>query len=247
VSMNKILNSDTLNDLIEAINDFCRESYTTDIDSICIELKEKVMSAKNNDILMLLASYLSSADDGDEVIDSLYEFVANCNGFVEADEEITTEVTKVEFETVLDECEEKCGLKTCIEKEHYLHVAETNLYNKYREFSIKHKNNKINIILPRINNNIDVKQYIAEELGAVLYNVLTTKLTPEYIEAEMNRYIPETIQKTVSTSMLFRRYFYDVVLYQERKPGIYTEFDEHMKRVINMEFFKRIIVQYLKE
>ena len=247
MSMNKILNSDTLNDLIEAINDFCRESYTTDIDSICIELKEKVMSAKNNDILMLLASYLSSADDGDEVIDSLHEFVGNCIGFVEADEKITTKVTKEEFETVLDECEEKCGLKTCIEKEHYLHVAETNLYNKYREFSIKHKNNKINIILPRINNNIDVKQYIAEELGAVLYNVLTTKLSPEYIEAEMNRYIPETIQKTASTSMLFRQYFYDVVLYQERKPGIYIEFDETIERVLHVEFFMRIILQYLKE
>ncbi|OQB11770.1 MAG: hypothetical protein BWY15_02405 [Firmicutes bacterium ADurb.Bin193] len=247
MSMNKILNADTLHDLIDAINDFCRESYTTDIESICIELKEKVASAKNNDILMLLDSYLSSADDGDEVIDSLYEFVGNCKGFVEADEETTAKVTKEEFETVLNECEEKCGLKTCIEKEHALHVAETDLYNEYREFSIKHKNNNINIILPRINNKIDVKQYIAEELGAVLYNVLTTKLAPEYIEAEMNRYIPETIQKTASTSILFKQYFYDVVLYKDRKPGIYTEFDEHMERVLNMEFFKRIIVKYLKE
>jgi len=121
------------------------------------------------------------------------------------------------------------------------------MYSECREFSIKHKNNNINIILPRINNNIDVKQYIAEVLGTVLYNVLTTKLAPEYIEAEMNRYIPETIQKTASTSMLFKQYFYDVVLYKDRKPGIYTEFDEHMKRVLNMEFFKRIIVKYLKE
>lgn len=134
MNTNKILNADTLLDLVDAINDFCRESYTTDIDSICLELKEKVMSANNNDLLMLLASYLSSADDGDEVIDSLYEFVGNCNGFVEADGEITTKVTKEEFETILDECEEKCGLKTCIEKEHVLHVAETDLYNEYREF-----------------------------------------------------------------------------------------------------------------
>ena len=247
MSMNKILNADTLHDLIDAINDFCRESYTTDIESICIELKEKVASAKNNDILMLLDSYLSSADDGDEVIDSLYEFVGNCKGFVEADEETTAKVTKEEFETVLDECEEKCGLKTCIEKEHALHVAETEMYNEYREFSIKHKNNNINIILPRINNNIDVKQYIAEELGAVLYNVLTTKLAPKYIEAEMNRYIPETIKKTVSTSMLFRQYFYDVVLYSERKPDVYPKYDAHIKHVLSLEFFKRIIVQYLKE
>ena len=194
MSLNKILNADTLLDLLDSINDFCRESYTTDIDSICLELKEKVMSAKNNDLLMLLASYLSSTDDGNEVIDSLYEFVGNCEGFAEANEETTTKVKKEEFEAVLDECEEKCELKSCIEKEHILRVAETELYNECRVFSIKHKNNNINIILPRINNNIDVKQYIAEELGTVLYNVLATKLAPEYIVAEMNRYIPETIQ-----------------------------------------------------
>lgn len=31
-----------------------------------------------------------------------------------------------------------------------------------------------------------------------------------------------------------------------RKPGIYLEFDEHMKRVIVMEFYKRIISRYLQ-
>ena len=247
MNVSRILNADTLLNLLDAINDFCRESYTTDIDIICLELKEKVMSAKNNDLLMLLASYLSSADDGNEVVDSLYEFVGNCEGFAEADEETTTNVTKEEFETILDECEEKCGIKACIGKEHELHVAETDLYNEYREFLIERKNNNINIILPRINNNISVKQYIAEVLGTVLYNVLTKRLAPEYIESEMNRYIPEIRQATVVTSVLFRQYFYDVVLYKNRKPGIYTEFDKHMKRVLNMEFFKRIIAQYLKE
>lgn len=247
MSANKILSADTLTDLIEAINDFCRETYITEHDEMCMELRERIISAENNDLLMLLASYLASAEDADEVIDSLYEFVGNCKGFVEADESVTTKVTKEEFETVLDECEAKCGLKTSIEKEHILHVAETDLHNEYREFSIKHKNNNINIILPRIDNSVDIKQYIAEELGAVLYGVLTTKFAPEYIEAEMNRYIPETRCAAVSTSVLFRQYFYDVVLYYERKPAVYPKYDEHIKRVLSLEFFKRIIVQYLKE
>lgn len=247
MSLNKILNADTLLDLIEAINAFCRETYISEHDEICMELKEKVISAENNDLLMLLASYLSSADDADEVIDSLYEFVGNCKGFVEADESVTTKVTKKKFEAVLDECEEKCALKTCIEKKHSLHVAAVDLYNEYREFSIKRKNNNINIILPRIDSNIDIRQYISEELGLVLYGVLTTKFTPEYIETEMNRYIPETIQNTVSICALFRQYFYDVVLYSERKPDVYPKYDEHIKRVLSLEFFKRIIVQYLKE
>ena len=36
-----------------------------------------------------------------------------------------------------------------------------------------------------------------------------------------------------------------VILYKERKPGIYTEFDDHMRRVIVLEFYRRIIASYL--
>lgn len=45
---------------------------------------------------------------------------------------------------------------------------------------------------------------------------------------------------------LFREYFYSVVLYKERKPGIYLKFDAHMKQVLDMEFFKRIIKRYME-
>ena len=64
---------------------------------------------------------------------------------------------------------------------------------------------------------------------------------------EMCRYIPEARQTEKTTRQLFKEYFYAVVLYTDRKPGIYLEFDDHMRRVIVMEFFKRIIVQYLLE
>ena len=37
------------------------------------------------------------------------------------------------------------------------------------------------------------------------------------------------------------------MLYKERKPGIYTKFDEHMKRVIVLEYYKKIIQLYLEE
>lgn len=46
---------------------------------------------------------------------------------------------------------------------------------------------------------------------------------------------------------LFKKNFYDVILYKERKPGIYTRFDEHMKRVIVLEFYKKIIQKYFEE
>lgn len=43
------------------------------------------------------------------------------------------------------------------------------------------------------------------------------------------------------------KYFYQVILYQERKPGTYTKFDDHMRRVIILEFYKRIITAYLEK
>ena len=81
----------------------------------------------------------------------------------------------------------------------------------------------------------------------MLYDVIKTKIPPEEIKHEISKYIPETRTADKTVRQLFKEYFYNVVLYKERKPGIYTEFDEHMKHVIILEFFKRIIVQYLRE
>ena len=81
----------------------------------------------------------------------------------------------------------------------------------------------------------------------MLYDVLETKLKSEAIRSEMNRYIPETREISTPVRQLFKQYFYDVILYKDRKPDVYPHFDEHMKRVIAVEFFKHIIVRYLRE
>lgn len=247
MDIQKILKASNLLLLVDAINDFCREAVLRDNDNECIELKEKVESAVDNDHLMLFSSYFSVCEDGDEIIEALYEFVGCCKGFVEADKEMTQQVTKTEFETIFDEYESKCGLRSCLEDSHNLKVVETEYYSKYREFNLKIKENNINLILPRIDINADVKQYISEELGNILFCVLKTKIEPEYIEKEMHRYIPETRESDKPVKQNFIKYFYDVVLYKERKPGIYPNYDEYMQRVIIVEFFKRLIMQYLRE
>lgn len=188
---------------------------------------------------------MAAAEDGDEVIEALYEFASNCKGFVEAEEEMTQQITKEEFETVLAECEDKCALVSCIEDSHELNTAEIPMYNQYREFGLKFKNSAINLFLPKIDINKDIREYISEELGLILYNVLVKRLDVDFIRKEMNRYIPETRNEDVKVRQLFKKYFYQVVLYEERKLGIYTQFDDHMRRVIILEFFKRIIAAYL--
>lgn len=99
--------------------------------------------------------------------------------------------TKEELETVLAECEDKCALISCIEDSHVLNVAEVPMYNQYREFALRFKDNAINLFLPRIEINKNIREYIAEELGLILYKVLKTKFDEEFIQHELYRYIPD--------------------------------------------------------
>lgn len=246
-TIEKIVNATGLSELLKEIDIFCEESYMRADNTECMELVKMVKSKEGSDIHVLLGSYLSICEDGDEVIESLYEFVGNCKGFVEADEDTTKQVTKDEFETVLSECEDKCGIQSGIEKEYVLKIAEVPMVQQYREFTMKFKGNDILLFLPRIDINMDTKQYIAEELGAILYDVLKLKISHETLLRELNRYIPETRKSKESVRQLFRTYFYSVVQYKERKPGIYQKFDEHMKQVLDMEYFRRIIAEYLLE
>lgn len=242
MNINKILTAKSLTELLDAADEFCKNAIMRDDDSECMELKEKLEQATDNDYLTMLSAYMSAAEDGDEVLDAIYEFVGNCRTFAEADKENTKQITKDEFETVLDECEDKCGIESYMETNGYtLKIAEVPMIQKHREFTAKFINNDILLYLPRIDKNIDTKRYIAEEIGGILYETIIRKLNLEIVLQESHRYIPETRTGSESAKQLFRKYFYSVVKYEERKPGIYTEFDEHMKQVIDMEFYCRII------
>lgn len=243
-----IVNANGLSELLTEIDAFCEESYMREDDIECMELKEQIANKTDSDIHMILASYLSVCEDGDEIIDSLYEFASNCKGFVEADEDTTQQVTKDEFETILSECEDKCGIKSYMEEENYnLKIAEVPMVQQHREFAMKFKGDEILLYLPKIDINADIKQYIAEEIGGMIYEMAARKLNPDIIIRELNRYIPETRNSSESVKQLFRKYFYSVVQYKERAPGIYPKFDEHMKQVLDMEFFRRILKEILVE
>lgn len=242
MNINNILNAKTLSELLDAADEFCKNAITRDDDSECMELKEKLEQATDNDYLTMLLAYMSAADDGDEVIDAIYEFVSICRGFVEVDEDNTKQITKGEFEAVLNECEDKCGIESYMEADGYtLKIAEVSMVQKYRKNSMKFINNEILLFLPRIDKNIDTKQYIAEEIGRMIYETVIRKLKPEIVLRELHRYIPETRNSSESLKQLFRKYFYSVVKYKERKPGIYTKFDEQMKQTLDMEFYCRIM------
>ena len=104
---------------------------------------------------------------------------------------------------------------SCIVENHTINVAEVIIYNRYREFGLRFKNNAINLFFPKIDVNTDTKKFIGEELGIILYKVLTEEFTLDYIlRHEMNRYIGEARNREEPTKELFKEYFYQVVLYK---------------------------------
>lgn len=246
MNINSILNSDSISELLDAIDNFCRNAVTENDNDICMSLKEEV-SASDKDILGILGAYLCACEDGDEVIEALYEFSGNCSGFAVCDNEETKQITKTEFKGVLDECADKCMLLTCIEEEHKLKTAEIEAYNSFENFGVRFKNENICVLLPRIDISADVKKYISDTIGEILYGVIEKRIKPETIRAEMNRYIPGARNDSRNTKELFKKYLYDVVVHKDRKPGIYLEFDDHMRQLFSIEFYKRLIVQYLRE
>lgn len=246
MAINKIINAKSLSELLCAADEFCKNAIMRDNDDECMKLKEKLQDATYNDYLIILSSYMVVAEDGDEVIEALYEFVSNCRMFTEADEEETLQISKEEFETVLDECESKCEVLSCIEAENTVNITEIPMLSCSVELCVKEKNDVINILLPKCNTQEDKEKYIANIIGTTLYRVISKKFDADYIKNEINRYIPTSRIVETSAKEMFVDYFYDVLEYKDRKPGIYTHFDKHMERVMILEFYRRIIKEYFK-
>lgn len=119
-----ILKAESLAELLNAIDEFCKEAIVRDNDDVCMELKERLDCADGNDYFIILSSYMAAADNGDEVVDALCEFAANCRTFEEPEDSTAEQMTKEEFEAVLDECETKCAAVSCIETEFSINIAE---------------------------------------------------------------------------------------------------------------------------
>ena len=245
MAIRNILNAKSLLDLLDAAEEFCKNAIMRDDDNECMELKEKLEQVTGNDYLTILSSYMSVAEDGDEIVEAIYEFVANCRTFAEPEADEAEQITKEEFEGVLDHCEEVCAVKTCIETEHIINVAEIPMLCLHNKFAKNEKNNAFNIFLPIINNLDEKQKYISDMIADMFFDSIKGVLGEEYVLKEMKRYIPQSRNSDKSAKELFRDYFCYVVKYKERKPGIYTEFDEHMKGVIVTAFYTRMSQEYL--
>lgn len=64
----KIAECSALNELLELLDEFCMQAYVRDDDSECLNLKDTLEKAENNDLSVLLSACLCTCEDGDEII-----------------------------------------------------------------------------------------------------------------------------------------------------------------------------------
>lgn len=77
----KIAECSSLQELLELLDEFCMQAYLRDDDSECLNLKDTLKKADNNDLSVLLSAYLCACEDGDEIVEAIHEFMDNCRGF----------------------------------------------------------------------------------------------------------------------------------------------------------------------
>ena len=103
-------------------------------------------------------------------------------GLLRSPEDSTAEqMTKEEFEAVLDECETKCAAVSCIETEYGINIAEIPMQQKKIENTLVKKNKAYNILLPKLCVHEDRETYISNLIGTMLYEVI----------------IPQTFKKSI--------------------------------------------------
>ena len=85
---------------------------------------------------------------------------------------MTRQITKAEFEVILDECEDEYMLETCIENKYEIKTAEISAYSECRERDVRFKENNICVLLPRIDINTDTKKYMSDTIGGILYKIV---------------------------------------------------------------------------
>ena len=209
-----ILNAKTLESLKKAVNVYIfAVSCEDDGEDVFVELLMDELEKKTNSPMhQMLYAFLEEPITNREIENALLEFFVMCDEFKRAKKHETSQITVEEFYEVLNELEEKRGIRSILEKEHKLIVFETNMRTWFHMGRIIYIKDKIFVPLPRIQNDIDKKQYICRMIGMSLIELCNIKCSFKHMVLLLYGFIPEF--KNISELMLnlFEERLYESVL-----------------------------------
>lgn len=211
----RILNAKTIPGLNRAVNDFWLEFNERDGDDVLLLLQDELKDKTNSRIHKWLYSYLPPCNDGEEFMDALIVFEVDCEAFHNVKKETTIQITEKEFMEIVEECSEFCKLKELLSEVYNLNIIEADKGVDSQENCYLVVDKTLNIFLPRVPKETDVRRYIGEIIGLLIYE-LEVQRSGNFRVCKNLRYNSKKLkQSKLTTQELYKICFYDMFLVGE--------------------------------
>lgn len=211
----RILNAKTIPGLKRALNDFWFTFMSRESDDVLLLLQDALEKKTDSGIHRWLYSYLPPCKDGDEFMDTLITFEVDLDAFYNVKKDITVQITEKEFMEIVEEFNEYCELKELLSEVYNLNIVETGKGVLSQENCFLIIDKALNIFLPRVPKETDVRRYIGEIIGLLIYEVEMQRVG-SFRTSRNLRTLAKMIRKSrLTTQELYKICFYDIFLVGE--------------------------------
>lgn len=211
----RIIRANTIPGLNRAVSNFWIAFNERDSDDVCLLLQNALEVNSARRLQKWLYSYLPSCNDGEEFFDALIRFETDCEAFHNVKKEQTVQITEKDFLEIVEEVSEFCKLKTLLTKVYDLNIIEADKGVNSQENCFLIVDRTLNIFLPRVPAETNIRKYIGEIVGLLLYELEVNRVGCFRVCKNL-RYNSKTLKKSsLTTQELYKICFYDMFLVGE--------------------------------
>lgn len=211
----RILNAKTIPGLNRAVSNFWFGFNERESDDILHLLMKALKNKTDSGIHRWLYSYLPPCNDGEEFMDALILFETDCEVFYNVKKENTIQITEKEFMEIVEECSKYCELKELLSEVYNLNIIETDKGVCSQENCYLIVDKTLNIFLPRVLPETNIRKYIGEFIGLLVYELEVQRLG-NFRVCKNLKYNTKKIKKSkLTTQELYKICFYDLFLFGE--------------------------------
>ena len=213
----RILNAKTIPGLNRTVSNFWMAFCEREGDGVLLSLLKALENKTDSRIHRWLYSYLPPCNDGEEFMDALIKFETDCEAFHNVKKEKTIQISEKEFMDIVEECNEVCRIKQLLSEVYDLNIIEADKSVDSQENCYLIVDKTLNIFLPRVPIDTNIKKYIGEILGLLLYELEVQK-SGSFRVCKNLRYNSKKIKKSnLTTQELYKICFYEMFIADDNK------------------------------
>lgn len=213
----RILNAKTIPGLNRTVSNFWLEFCEREGDGILLSLLKALENKTDSSLHRWLYSYLPPCNDGEEFMDTLIMFETDCEAFHNVKKEETIQISKKEFINIVEDCNEFCEIKPLLSEVYDLNIIETDKGVNSQENCYLIIDKTLNIFLPRVPVDTNIKKYIGEILGLLLYELEVQKSGCFRVCKNLGYNSKKIRKSNLTTQELYKICFYEMFIADDNK------------------------------